>query len=99
MKYKQKLVGLRSQRNRSPVWDGCGLCVFVCFTGEAVEAESYDAASMNFFGLECDTVESFEHHVMPNVKNKTTLFGLLHMALGGDTFSSCSCRLLPYFFF
>lgn len=44
---------------------GC-VCVYEFWfsAGEAVEAESYDPASMNLSGLECDAVESFEHHVM-----------------------------------
>lgn len=65
-----------------------------------MEAESYDAASVNLRRLECDAVKSFEHHVMVSAKNKTTLCGLLrHMALCGDTFISCSCQLLNLFFF
>lgn len=59
-----------------------------------MEAESYDAASVNLSGLKYDAAESFEHHVTTDLKNKTTLCGLLHMALGGDTFSFCSCQLL-----
>lgn len=57
-----------------------------------MEAESYDEADVNFSRLECDAVESFEHHVTPDSENKTTLCGLLHMALGADTFS-CFCLL------
>lgn len=75
-------------------------CMCDTDSGETVEAESYDAASVNYSGLECDAVESFEHHVMPDAPNKTTLCGLLLMALGGsDTFSSCACLLLVLFCF
>lgn len=78
---------------------GC-VCVFLNFrfsAGEAVEAESYDEASVNLRWLECDAVKSFEHHVMSSATNKTTSCGLLrHKALCGDTFISCSCQLLNF---
>lgn len=37
LKYKQKLVGLRSQGSQRLVRDGCGLCVCVCVCESPLE--------------------------------------------------------------
>lgn len=71
---------------------GVSVCVSVSVSDSPLKklwrVESDDEAGVNLSRLEYDAVQSFEHHVTPDSKNKTTLCELLHMALGGDTFSS-----------